>query len=178
MFFLKCESRATEEAAVTEPQPEWTELTYDDFESGWGSYTDGGKDCSLYTSTTLGHQGANAANIQDNSGVSSSFYYTNGVDVNTPGYIQIKVEFWFTALKIESGEDFQVQYYDGSDWHTVATYVCGTDFNNGEFYNKTLYIDEDEVTYAFPADMKIRFMCNASDNRDDVYIDEIRVTAK
>jgi len=167
---------SSEESAVTEPQPEWTELTYDDFESGWGSYTGGGKDCRLYTSGTLAHQGANAANIQDNSGVSSSFYYTNGIDVDTPGYIQIKVEFWFTTLKIEPGEDFQVQYYDGSVWHTVATYVCGTDFNNGEFYNKTLNIDE--VNYAFPADMKIRFMCDASDNRDDVYIDEIRVSAK
>jgi len=136
----------------------------------------GGKDCSLYTSGTLAHQGANAANIQDNSGVSSSFYYTNGVDVDTPGYIQIKVEFWFTTLKIESGEDFWVQYYDGSTWHTVATYVCGADFNNGELYNKTLNIDE--ANYVFPADMKIRFMCDASDNRDDVYIDEIRVSAK
>ena len=35
-----------------------------------------------------------------------------------------------------------------------------------------------ERNYAFPADMKIRFMCDASDNRDDVYIDEIRVSAK
>ena len=73
-------------------------------------------------------------------------------------------------------EDFWLQYYDGSAWHTVATYVCGTDFNNGEFYNKTLNIDE--VNYAFPADIKIRFMCDASDNRDDVYIDEIRVSVK
>jgi carboxypeptidase T len=169
-------ARSPEESAITDPQPEWTELTYDDFESGWGGYTDGGKDCSLYTSGTLAHQGANAANIQDNSGVSSSFYYTNGVDVNTPGYIQIKVEFWFTTLKIEPGEDFWVQYYDGSTWHTIATYVCGTDFNNGEFYNKTLNIDE--ANYAFPADMKIRFMCDTSDNRDDVYIDEIRVSVK
>jgi hypothetical protein len=56
-----------------------------------------------------------------------------------------------------------------------ATCVCGADFNNGEFYKKTIYIDE--VNYAFPADMKIRFMCDASDNRDDVYIDEIRVSA-
>ena len=61
-------------------------------------------------------------------------------------------------------EDFWLQYYDGSTWHTVATYVCGTDFNNGEFYNNILYIDE--VNYAFPADMKIRFMCDAGDNRN------------
>ena len=31
---------------------------------------------------------------------------------------------------------------------------------------------------AFPADMKVRFMCDASGNSDDVYIDEIKVSAK
>jgi len=27
---------------------QWTTLTYDDFENGWGNYTDGGADCSLW----------------------------------------------------------------------------------------------------------------------------------
>jgi hypothetical protein len=35
-----------------------------------------------------------------------------------------------------------------------------------------------ERSYAFPKDMKIRFMCDGSGNYDDVYIDEIRVLAK
>ncbi len=165
-----------QEFAVTEAQPEWTELTYDDFEAGWGNYSDGGFDCSLYTSTTHAHQGKNAADIQDNSGTGSSFYYTNGVDVDTPGYIQLKIEFWFKTISMESGEDFWVQYHDGTTWHTVASYVSGTDFNNDTFYNKTVYIDES--SYTFPSGMKIRFMCDASGNRDDVYIDEIRVSAK
>ncbi|MBU0754376.1 MAG: hypothetical protein KJ645_04505 [Planctomycetes bacterium] len=39
-------------------------------------------------------------------------------------------------------EDFWVQYYDGSTWHTVASYARGLDFNNGAFYGKTDYIDE------------------------------------
>jgi len=162
------------ESATTDAQPEWTELTYDDFESGWGNYSDGGRDCRRYTGGTHAHQGSAAINIQDNSGTSSSFYYTNGVDV--VGYTQIKVEFWFKARSMESGEDFWVQYYDGSNWHTVASYARGTDFDNNVFYNKTVYIDEG--TYTFPANMKIRFMNDASNNRDDVYIDEIRVSVK
>jgi len=157
---------------------QWTELTYDDFESGWGNYSDGGsnKDCKRYTDGTHAHQGNAAINIQDNSGVSSSFYYTNGVDVNTPGYTQIEVDFWFKAVSLENGEDFWVQYYDGSTWHTVAAYARGTDFNNNTFYNKKVYIDE--ANYNFPTNLKIRFMNDASGNRDDVYIDEIRVSAK
>ena len=158
--------------------PEWTELTYDDFEfeGGWGNYTDGGGDCSLYTGGTYAHQGSNAADIQDNSGEASSFYHATGIDVDTPDYIQIEVDFWFYAVGMEDGRDFWVQYYDGSSWHTVADYDAGDEFVNGQFYHETVYIDEGP--YTFPTDMKIRFMCDALTNNDDVYIDEVKVSAK
>ena len=135
-------------------------MTYDDFEAGWGSYTDGGGDCRRYTGSTYAHQGACAIDIQDNNGVSSSFYYTNGVDVDTPAYTQIKIDFWFYPRSMESGEDFWVQYYDGTDWHTVASYASGTDFSDGQFYHELVYVDE--TSYTFPMGMKVRFMCDAS----------------
>ncbi|HEB37043.1 MAG TPA: type IV pilin, partial [Thermoplasmatales archaeon] len=47
----------------------WDTLTYDDFESGWGNYTDGGRDCHLYTGGDYAYQGNAAADIQDNSGL-------------------------------------------------------------------------------------------------------------
>ena len=169
---------STTKSATTDPIPQWTQLTYDDFETGWGSYTDGGADCSLYTKGSYAHQGDCAIDIQDNSGVASSFYYTNGVDVNTPGYSQIKVEFWYYPYKMEDTEDFWVQYYDGSQWHTVAIFVAGTDFSNDSFYEvKDSDVVIDSSTYDFPTDMKIRFMCDASDDKDDIFIDEVKVSA-
>jgi hypothetical protein len=155
----------------------WVQLSYDDFESGWGSYADGGRDCSLYTSGTYAHRGNNAVNIQDNSGTESSFAYTRGMDTDTPGFRQIEIDFWFKAISMDnSQENFLVQYYDGSTWHTVATYAVEADFDNNVFYNKKIYIDES--SYTFPTDMKIRFICDASGNRDDVYIDEVEVSAR
>jgi C1A family cysteine protease/PKD repeat protein len=151
------------------------QLVYTDFESGFGVWTDGGGDCALYTSGTRAYGGYNAANIQDNSGTASSFYLTNGIDVHTPGYVQIKVEFYFYAYSMETGEDFWVQYYNGSTWATVATYKSGTNFNNSSFYSASVTIDE--ANYTFPTGMKIRFMCDAGDNNDDVYIDNIKITA-
>jgi serine protease len=151
------------------PPSEWTVITYDDFEGGWGNYTDGGGDCYLYTGGTYAHQGSNAADIQDNSGVASSFYHTVGHDVS--GYSELEVEFWYYAVSMESGEDFWVQYYNGSSWQTVATYARGTDFNNNTFYNKVVPISSSQ--YNFPTNAKLRFMCDASGNSDDVYIDEI-----
>ncbi|MFK5954009.1 MAG: PKD domain-containing protein, partial [Desulfobacterium sp.] len=154
---------------------EYTVLSYDDFESGWGSYSPGGEDCLRYTGGTYAYQGSAAADIQDNNGAASSFYHTVGMDVLTPGYTAIKVEFWFRAQSMDnSSEDFQVQYFDGSSWHTVASYAQGVDFENGQFYNKTIMISESD--YAFSTNMKLRFMCDASGNRDDVYIDEIKVS--
>jgi len=153
-----------------------TVLTYDDFESGFGNYTDGGRDCSRYTYGTYAYKNSCAIDIQDNAGVGSSFYHTNGIDVNTPGYEQIKVIFSFYAVGMDTGHDFWVEYFDGTNWNTVATYVCGTDFSNGSFYTTTVTIDSD--SYDFPTDMKIRFQCSAAGNYDDVYIDDITVTGK
>jgi hypothetical protein len=167
---------STNESATTDDAPVWTELTYDDFESGWGNYSDGGRDCRRYTGGTHAHQGIAAINIQDNSGTSSSFFYTSGVDVQTPGYTQIEVDFWFKAVSMENGENFFVEYYDGSTWHIIASYARGTDFNNNQFYNEIVYIDE--ANYTFPTNMKIRFRCDASTNSDDVYIDEVKVSAR
>jgi len=167
----------TVNAEVPAEDPGWIELTYDDFENGFGNYTVGGKDCRLYTDGVYAHQGNNAANIQDNSGTASSFYHTSSIDVHTPGYTRIEVDFWFMAVSMDNTrEDFWVQYYDGSTWQTVARSAYGTDFQNGQYYHEVVYVDE--ADYVFPTDMKIRFICDASGNRDDIYIDEIKVSAE
>jgi hypothetical protein len=159
------------------PESLWVQLSYDDFENGWGSYSDGGSDCSLYTGGAYAHQGSNAVNIQDNSGTGSSFAYTWGIDTNAPDFTEIEIDFWFKAVSMDnSKEDFQVQYFDGTTWHTVATYAVKTDFENNIFYNEKVYIDKSN--YNFPSNMKVRFVCDASGDWDDVYIDEIKVSAR
>ncbi len=147
----------------------WTVITYDDFESGWGNYTDGGGDCSRYTGGTYAWQGSDAIDIQDNSGVASSFYHTYGHDVS--GYGELEVDFYFYAVSMDRNEDFWVQYFDGSVWQTVAAFTVGVDFNNNTFYHATVTISSSQ--YNFPTNARIRFMCDASGNVDDVYIDQI-----
>jgi len=154
---------------------QWANLSYDDFESGFGNYTDGGADCELYTGGTYAHQGSNAANIQDDSGDESSFYHTTGIDVHNPEYKSIKVDFWFRAEDMDPGHDFFVEYFDGGGWNTVATYVSGTDFVNSQFYHEIVWINE--TSYTFPSNMQIKFRCDALNNNQDVYIDQIYVNA-
>ncbi len=159
----------TKTGYITVSAATWTTITFDNFETGMGSYTDGGLDMVRYTGTTYAHQGAAAANIQDNSGTRSSFYHSAGKNVSA--YTELQIEFWFYAVSMESGEDFWVQYYNGSSWQTVATYARGTGFSNGVFTNKVITLVKG--TYTFPTAAKLRFMCDASGNDDDIYIDEI-----
>jgi PKD repeat protein len=147
----------------------WTTITYDDFESGTGNYTDGGADCSWYTGYTYAWEGSCAMDIQDNSGVASSFYHTNGYNVS--GYTDMEIEFYFVAISMETGEDFWVQYYNGSSWQTLAAFAQGYDFSNTTWYVVTIPFSNTE--YNFPTNAKLRFMCDASGNSDDVYIDAI-----
>jgi len=156
---------------VTEPSADqWWTITYDDFESGWGNYVDGGGDCALYTGGTYAWEGSNAAEIRDNSGVASSFYHGSSYDVS--GFSDLEIEFYFVAVSMDNArEDFWLQYYDGSSWLTVATWVRGTDFDNGVFYNTVVQLPAGSFNY--PTNAQLRFMCDASGNRDWVYIDNV-----
>jgi PKD repeat protein len=147
----------------------YTTITFDNFESGMGTYADGGNDMSRYTGGTYAWQGVAAADIQDNSGTASSFYHRGSYNVTA--YNTLQVEFYFRAQSMETNENFWVQYYNGSAWQTVANYVSGTSFSNGVFYIATVTLSRS--TYTFPTNARIRFMCDASDNNDDVYIDAI-----
>jgi PKD repeat protein len=153
---------------VTEPSATMV-ITYDDFEGGMGNYTDGGADMFLYTGYYYAYQGYNAADIQDNSGTASSFYHTTGYNVT--GYNTLEVDFYFVAISMETYEDFWVQYYDGSTWRTVAAFARGIDFNNNTWYHVLVTISR--VDYNFPTNARLRFVCDASGDADDVYIDAI-----
>jgi len=147
----------------------WQVITFDNFESGMGSYTDGGADMSRYTGGTHAHQGIAAANIQDNSGTASSFYHTTSYNVTS--YTTLEVDFWFKMVSMETNENFWVQYFDGTTWQTVANIVRAGSIANNTFYHQIVTISRS--TYNFPTNAKLRFMCDASDDNDDVYIDEI-----
>ncbi|MCP4708168.1 MAG: PKD domain-containing protein, partial [Planctomycetes bacterium] len=147
---------------------------YDDFESGWGNWTDGGGDCSRYTGPRACN--GSAINIQDNSGGASSFRLTNDLDLDTSRCTDLTIEFCFYAYSMENGEDFWLQYSSnsGGTWQTIADYDRGPDFNNGVFYNETVTISESN--YNFTANARIRFRCDASGNADDIYIDQVRIS--
>jgi subtilisin family serine protease len=147
----------------------WTTITFDNFEASFGSYTDGGTDCSRYTADAFAWEGVAAIDVQDNSGTPSSFATTTARNVST--YQTQQITFFFRAEGMESGENFFVEYFNGSAYQIVGNYVSGTSFTNGSFFTSTITLNNG--TFVFPTNARIRFRCDASANTDDVYIDAI-----
>jgi bacillolysin len=87
--------------------------------------------------------------------------------------VGLKISFHFYAVSMETGEDFWVQYKNGSgNWVTVGSYVSGTNFNNNTFYASTITIPNFVPT----SSGTLRILCDASDNNDNVYIDAVIIT--
>lgn len=152
----------------------WTQLLFNDFETGWENFSGGGN-TSLYTGGSYAHNGNNALDIEDDKEDGSSVYLSNAIDISTAGYKQLKIDFWFYAVSMDPGEDWFFQYYDGTQWNVIKTYLVDTDFANEQFYSESIIIDE--AGYTFPTNANIKFTCDASGGADDVYIDEVEISA-
>jgi len=153
----------------------WDNLRYDTFNSGWGNYIRGGADC--YRTSSYKHEGAYSALCRDNSGTASAFSLTTGIDVDTPGYASLQIDFWWmwNGLGWTAGEDWWVRYFDGATWTTVLDVDYPSTYVKDTWYHQILYINETD--YVFPTGMKIRFQCDASYDTDMVYFDQIYINA-
>lgn len=148
----------------------WTQISSENFETGWGIWNDGGSDASRYTGGTFAHQGSAALDIQDNT--STSVVTTNSLDLSA--YDEVKVDFWFMSVSMESGEDFwlQISTNGGSSFTTVESWAQGTDFSNNAFTSASVIISSVTLT----ANTQLRFRCDASNDSDDIYIDEVVIS--
>jgi hypothetical protein len=152
----------------------WEMLFYDDFEGpNWGNWNDGGDDCSLYSGGSYAHQGSCAIELRDNSGWSSSTY-SDYIAADASDYIKMSIDFWWMAQSMENGEDFYINYYDGSNLNRLKTIVIGTgEYSNNVFYHTVCYINETD--YIFTDQASFTIQCDASSNMDLIYVDEIYI---
>jgi endonuclease I len=142
------------------------------FETGWDGWSDGGGDCYRIKSTSKASDGRYSIRLRDNSGVASAMTYNN-LDISA--YQNIQINFDFYSFSMESGENFWVKYYDGATWQTIANFVSGSDFYNNEFSSESILISAND--YNFSANAKLRIQCDASSNYDQIYIDNVVVSA-
>ncbi len=145
------------------------QIDFNDFESGWGIWNDGGSDCARFSSS-YSYNSARSARLRDNS--STSKMTTD--DLNLSGYDDITVDFTYIAVSMDnSNEDFwlQISTNGGTSYSTVEEWNRGDEFENGvrEF-------DAVNIQGPFSTNTRIRFRCDASGNQDWVYIDDVLIT--
>ncbi len=150
-------------------------LASDDFEGGnLGNWLDAGSD-SRWLANATWSIGTACAHIRSASS-SSNIELANPLDLSSK--TRLLVDFSYICNGMEAGEDFWVQFSSngGASWTTVAAYVAGTDFANGTRQDPQVVLDSG--SYAFTSNVKIRFNCDASDATDNVYLDNIVLSAQ
>ena len=159
----------------------WDVLTYDNFESGYGNFEDGGDRCRRQD--YYSYQGSYSVRLSDQWNEHSSTYYDDSVDIHTPGYTSLKIDFWWMWRDYyirhhpgwSSGEDWWLYYYDGGGWERLIDMNYPSVYSEDVWYHKILYVNETE--YSFPTNMYLWFQCDAGYYNDEVYFDEIYVNA-
>ncbi len=144
-------------------------INSNNFESGFGIWTDGGTDCVRNNQAANSYSGSWAVRLRDNTTTST----TSTTSQNWTSYEEITVSFVFKTASFENGEDFWVQLSNngGSTYTTKAAYVAGTNFVNGTWYQVNLVI-----AGPFASNSRLRLRADASADDDLIYIDDVVIT--
>lgn len=144
-------------------------INANDFETGFGIWNDGGGDCTRVS--TNANSGSYSIRLRDNSGTASSMYTDN---LNLVGTSSVEISFSYITNSMDnSNEDFwlQVSTNGGSSYSTYEEWNLNDEFQNNIRYNEVVTI----TGINFTANTRFRFICDASANGDQVYIDDISI---
>ncbi|WP_298760976.1 LamG-like jellyroll fold domain-containing protein [uncultured Psychroserpens sp.] len=159
-----------------------TTLGFYDFESGTQGWT-GGSLAYRNMSTFWSYDGTYAFWLRNGSTPANSTMTSPSFSLNS--YDKIDFKFFFSSYSMESGEDFIIEYYDGSTWQTIATYRAGSvagknaDFESTTvkyFYSKTATIFASDYTFPLLPTGQFRIVIRANNNGDYVFVDAITIT--
>ncbi|MFT7588331.1 MAG: hypothetical protein ACI959_000538 [Limisphaerales bacterium] len=144
-------------------------INSNDFESGWGIWNDGGSDCRRSSNDAAYANGSRCVRLRDNT--SSSVMTTD--NLNLGSYEEITIDFTYVSVSMENGEDFWLQYSQdgGATYSTLVTWARGVDFSNNVRENESVV-----VTGTFSSTFRWRFRCDASNNGDRIYIDDVVIS--
>ena len=143
---------------------------YGSSEVFWSIWNDGGSDCRLAGADAgFATSGTRCVRLRDNS--STSHMVTDNLAFDDFG--RVDVTFNFVAASMESGESFHLEYSldGGANFVRAATYVSGVDFANGV----TEWGWSEGIVADFTDETQFRFRCDASNNQDYIYLDDIYI---
>jgi hypothetical protein len=142
---------------------------YEDFESGWGIWNDGGSDARRHIRDRFfAYSGDYCVRLRDNS--STSVMTSDILDFS--GIEEIKVSFIFYPRSMEFGEGFllEISHNGGASYEVVGEWRRGSEFSNNQYY-----YDDVSISGELSANTRLRFRCDASHNSDFVYLDDVEI---
>ena len=155
------------------------------FESGLDGWTSGGVDASRENDATWSYQGNYSIRVRDDdaSGSASSF---DSPAFDLSNYDKVDFKFFFAPDSVEDTEEFMIEYSsdNGATWTTVQVYEGGAvadktaDFESTTtaiFYGKVVTLRSTDYTFPGSAVSRFRIRCNASEDDDEVYVDNITI---
>jgi hypothetical protein len=139
------------------------------FETGLDGWIEGGNDCSRVASASS-YEGSYSIRLRDNSSTSNAVSPVLDLSGNT----EVSIEFHTYASSMETGEDFFVEFFNGTAYQVIGQYISGTDFNNGTFFTDTIILNAG--SYNFNTNNRFRIRCDASGNNDLIYFDQVIIS--
>jgi len=137
------------------------------FKSDYGGWKDGGTDCALSKDYIYGDD--HCVRLRDDSGIGSSL--TSPILQYEEGKKTV-ISFSYYANSMESGEQLIIELYDEHTQETkpLSALTSGLDMILNKWSSLELQFEVNSST------QRLRFRCNASDNGDQVYIDDITIS--
>ena len=148
----------------------YTAINSNGFDASWGIWVDGGTDCARINNSAYANSPTFSIQLRDNT-TSSVMTTTNQ---NWSSYEEITVDFSYVSVSFENGEDFWVQVATtggNNSFVTKASFVAGNQFTNGVRQSASVVIPG-----PFSTATRLRFRADASDDDDQVYIDDVVIT--
>jgi hypothetical protein len=150
-------------------QCSYVNINSNNFETGFGIWTDGGTDCIRTNNALYANSPTFSILLRDNTNTS----VMTTTNQNWTSYDELTVDFSYYSVSFENGEDFWVQISTngGTSYTTVGDFNAGTEFSNGVRKSGQVVI-----AGPFTANTRIRFRADASADDDRVYIDDVVIT--
>jgi len=149
---------------------DYTTIIQEDFESGWGIWSDGGNDARRnIADSTFANSGDYCVRLQDNTGSSN----TTTSSLALSEYNELEVSFsYITNGMLNPFHDFflQISMDNGASYQTIEEWNLTDEFDNDQRWNERIVING-----PFTDTTRIRFRCDAGDNSHRMYIDDVTV---
>lgn len=139
-----------------------------DFENGWGIWMDGGVDCRRsIQDKDFANSGDYCIRLRDNS--ESSIMTSENFDLTFFEKVTVGFSFYARSMN-ELTDDFwlQISRDGGNTFELVEEWNFGDEFINDKRYHEMV-----EILGPFSDQTQFRFRCDAKDDQDWVYLDDV-----